>query len=126
MGYKIFMVVCNLLIPLCMFGFGIVFEKHPPRSINMAYGYRTTRSMKSEETWAFAHAYCGSVWRRAGLVMGIVSAAACIAVFLLGEDAISVISIVLITLQIILLIGSLYPVEKALEANFDERGVRRK
>lgn len=126
MGYWIFMTLCNLLIPLCMFGFGIVFEKHPPKGINGVYGYRTTRSMKSEETWAFAHAYCGRLWKRVGPVIGVISVAACTVAFPSGENAIGVISVILIMLQLILLIGSLYPVEKALKENFDERGVRRK
>jgi len=25
--------------------------KHPPKSINAIYGYRTARSMKNDETW---------------------------------------------------------------------------
>jgi hypothetical protein len=33
---------------------GIVFWTYPPKKINEFYGYRTTRSRKSQEAWDFA------------------------------------------------------------------------
>lgn len=35
MGFWIFMVCMNLLIPLAMLGFGVVFLRWPPRKINL-------------------------------------------------------------------------------------------
>ena len=32
---------------------GIVFWMYPPKKINEFYGYRTTRSRKSQEAWDF-------------------------------------------------------------------------
>ena len=55
MGFWIFMVCMNLIVPLTMVGFGAVFLRRPPRKINGAYGYRTARSMASQEAWDFAH-----------------------------------------------------------------------
>lgn len=59
MGFWIFMVVMDLLIPLTMIGFGRYFLKSAPKEINVIFGYRTTMSMKNRDIWEFAHRYCG-------------------------------------------------------------------
>ena len=59
MGFWIFMLIMVLLIPLMMIGFGRLFLKKAPGTINAAFGYRTSMSMKNKDTWEFAHRYCG-------------------------------------------------------------------
>ena len=51
MGFWIFMFMTTLLIPVMMIVFGLIFLKNPPKEINWAYGYRTSMSMKNQETW---------------------------------------------------------------------------
>jgi|SRR6056300_504377 uncharacterized membrane protein len=34
-----------------------IVKKFPPKKINSLYGYRTGRSMKSQEAWEFAQSY---------------------------------------------------------------------
>lgn len=125
MGFKIFLYLCNLLIPVMMLFFGIIFKKHPPGKVNMAYGYRTTRSMKNQETWDFAHEYCGTVWKRAGGILLVLTMTVSMAGFFMDDDGFGALSVVLNMLQIAVLIGSVYPVEKALKDNFNENGCRR-
>ena len=55
---------------------GIVFWMCPPRQINEFYGYRTTRSRKSQEAWDFAQKYSAKMMTVLGLVALIVAAAA--------------------------------------------------
>ena len=43
-----------LLIPAVMIVVGAVFLKRPPKRVNGFYGYRTQRSMSSQEAWDFA------------------------------------------------------------------------
>ena len=50
MGYWVFMLMSDLLVPLVMIGFGALFMFRPPRTINSLYGYRTRLSMKNEDT----------------------------------------------------------------------------
>lgn len=125
MGYKIFLIVCNLLIPLLMFVFGRIFERHAPGRVNGVYGYRTARSMKNQETWDFAHQCCGRIWQKAGSIMGLISVTASVFVLTLGESEASYVCIALIALQTVVLIVSIYPVERALKEKFDENGIRR-
>ena len=54
--YELF--IC-LLIPMAMLINGILHLRRPPKSINWHYGYRTKRSMKSQEAWEFVQQYCG-------------------------------------------------------------------
>lgn len=71
MAFWLFMLIMNLLIPFTMIGFGFYFQKHPPKEINELFGYRTSLSMKNEDTWKTAHVQFGRVW----LIWGWFSAA---------------------------------------------------
>ena len=65
MGFWIFMLVMDLLIPVTMVFIGKRFQKKPPKEINGIYGYRTAMSMKNKETWKYAHRCCGKLCQRA-------------------------------------------------------------
>lgn len=67
-GFWIFMLVMDFLLPLIMVVFGKLFQ-HCPEEINSVFGYRTRRSMASQEAWNFAHHACGKLWFRWGLVL---------------------------------------------------------
>lgn len=60
---------CNLVVPLLMIGVGRMMMKHPPKTINMVFGYRTSRSMKNQEAWDFAQVYCRKLWWKIGWIM---------------------------------------------------------
>lgn len=125
MGFKIFIFVINLMIPVTMLFFGIVFRKHGPKNINGIYGYRTSMSMKNKETWEFAHQYCGRLWIKLGLVMLIITSIASGLVFMFDDNVWGIIETVLVTAQTIILIASIFPVESALKKNFDKNGNRK-
>ena len=73
-----------LMLPVIMVIFGWVFRTHPPKDINWVYGYRTKRSVSSQEAWDFAHAHIGKVWTYAGAVM--LPASAVSLLFLLNTE----------------------------------------
>ena len=73
MGFWIFMLIMDLLIPFTMIGFGKMFLKKAPDQINYVFGYRTSMSMKNQDTWVFAHHYCGKIWYICGLILLVVS-----------------------------------------------------
>lgn len=64
MGFWIFMLAMDLILPLSMVFLGRYFVRHAPGNINMLFGYRTARSMKNQDTWQFAHILesCGTKW----------------------------------------------------------------
>ena len=125
MGLWIFTFVMDMLIPLTMIGFGRLYLKNAPKAINAVFGYRTSMSMKNKDTWEFAHKYCGRLWYRCGTALLLVSAVAMLFTIGRSESVTGTVAAVVCALQIVFLIGSIYPTEKALKQNFDRDGKRR-
>lgn len=99
--------------------------KHPPKNINGFMGYRTTRSMKNMDTWKFAHDYSGKLWWKLGWILLLPSILVLIPFYNSTDDEISAISLIVASVQIIVLIGSIYPTERALKNTFTESGLRK-
>ena len=125
MAFWLFFTAMDLLIPGIMVGIGARFLKHPPGTVNAWYGYRTARSMKNQETWDFAHETCGKLWVRLGKLSFLPALLAAVLTFGRGIETVSVASIVVVTVQTLVLIGSIFPVERALKRNFDDSGRKR-
>ena len=126
MGFWIFMMILDLLIPFTMIGFGKLFIKNAPGEINGFFGYRTSMSMKNKDTWEFAHHYCGKLWFMAGWIMLIASMIAMLPVIGKDSDCTGAYGGVVCFVQIVFLIGSIFPTERALRKKFDKNGVIRK
>lgn len=108
-----------LFIILCAHGVitfsaGFLMLKKPPKKINHLYGYRTKRSMSSQEKWDFAQQYSSHEMIRQGIVItgiGLVN------LFLSVSEIVSVlIAITLIIFSVILL---LFKTEKQLKQKFE-------
>ena len=99
-------------------------HKNPPKKINDLVGYRTPMSRKNMDTWTFAHEYCGKLWMKLGVVVLILSVIAQIPFVKASEDAIGNLSLILVAVQLAVIIGSVFVVEKALKNTFNEEGVR--
>lgn len=125
MGFWFFMQFMNLLIPFTMIGFGKYFMKSAPGNINIVFGYRTSMSMKNQDTWEFAHEYCGKLWFKWGKITLILTVIAML--FLLGKsvDTIGSWGGVICIIQLVPLIAVIVPTENALRKTFDKDGNRR-
>ena len=100
-----------------------VFDK-APKSINSLYGYRTARSMKNQQTWDFAHQVCGKLWFRGGAVMLPLSLLAMLPALGRDVEAVGIWCIPVVGVQLVVMIGTIFPVEKALKRKFDKYGRR--
>ena len=118
------MLACCLVIPVILLLAGEWMVRRPPRKINGMVGYRTMRSMASREAWCFAQEYCGRLWRKLGAWSLGISAGICLVFSRCGERAQIWGMLVLEGLQLAAVIGSIFPVERALKRNFDDRGNR--
>ncbi len=125
MGFWIFMLAMDLLIPVVMIVLGRIYEKRPPKEINTTSGYRTAMSMKNGETWKFAHNYFGKLCRICGLILLPLSVVAML--FGVGREIlyVSVIGGIVCAVQIVVFTGLLIPTERALKRCFDPSGNRR-
>ena len=125
MIFWVFMLIMDLLIPVTMIGFGRLFLTRAPKNINAAFGYRTAMSMKNKDTWEFAHKYCGKLWFKCGLILLPLSVAPVL--FVRSKDTTTVgnVGLIVAAVQLIPLIGSIFPTEAALKKTFDQNGMRR-
>lgn len=120
MGFWLFCTASCLLVPAVMLYFGWRFLKKPPKHINSFYGYRTSRSMKNQQTWDFAHQVCGRLWFRWGLVLLPLSLLAMLLVMGKDVEELGLWLIGVTVIQVVVLLGSIVPVERALKKNFDQ------
>lgn len=125
-----------LLIPATMLLFGWLWKKKPPKDINALYGYRTSMSTKNQETWNFAHQKIGALWRRIGTCLVVLTLLGFPAGSLLlakenalsepqAADAMGWLLLALVGVQLVVLVASIFPVERALKRAFNEDGQRR-
>ena len=125
MGFWIFMLCTNLLVPLIMVLFGLYFVKKAPKNINYIFGYRTDMSMKNKDTWSFAHKYCGKLWLIIGTLLLLVTLVAACLLIGKAEDTVGNVSLIICMLQLIFLIIPIIPTEMALRRTFDKNGNRK-
>ena len=116
-----FNAVMLLLTPGIMMGFGALFMKKPPKTINALFGYRTSRSMKNEQTWGFAHRYIGRLWLWAGAVLGACTLLLLV-LFSYSEEASTNLLLWWIWVELIVLMAPIFPTERALKRHFDKGG----
>lgn len=124
MAFWLFMLVCDLLTPGLMMLVGWITWKHPPKDINALYGYRTSRSMKNQETWRFAQEHCGRTWWYLGLTLAVPSVIPMLFVLYAREDTVSLTGVIVLMVQMAVLVASIIPTEIALRKNFDKDGNR--
>ncbi|MCQ2471343.1 MAG: SdpI family protein [Clostridia bacterium] len=125
MGYWLCMLVIVLIIPVLLIFFGQHFYKDgAPKKINTVFGYRTQRSIKTWDSWAYAHNQLGKIWRLTGLILIPVSAGIFALAFNKNVDEISIFTILVQALQIVAIIITILVVEGRLKKNFDDRGAR--
>ena len=92
--------------------------RRPPRKINGAYGYRTARSMASQEAWDFAHAYFGRLWKRMGLAMLPLSVLAMLTCLGKGENMVGLWGGILSAVECVPMLLAIVPTERALKKRF--------
>lgn len=123
--FWLFTLATDLLIPLLMIGCGRMFLRKPPKTINNGFGYRTKMSMKNQDTWQFAHRYCGRLWYWLGLIMLPLTVVPMLLVFDKGIGTIGWVGTVICFAQVVPMVGAIVPTELALKKTFDQNGRRR-
>ena len=122
----VFLFAVMFLVPALLVAFGWLFTHgRYPAHPNGVYGYRTSRSMKNDETWRFAQERWGRLSWRTGWVLLGSSALVAIALLASSVRRYELYVGAWIVLQAVLTIVTVLPVERALRRRFDEAGRRR-
>ena len=125
MGFWVFMLIVDIIVPLTMIGFGRYFTKSAPKDINSLFGYRTARSMKNRDTWSLSLIHISEPTRPERIVLLPVSVIPMLCVTGGEINAVSTVGLIVCLVQVIAMTASIIPVEKALKRTFDENGNRR-
>lgn len=115
----------GMLTPVILIASGYWMWKHPPKTINPIVGYRTSRSMKSMDTWKFANRHCGLLYWKTGWGMLIPSAGLLLLLCRRPEAVFLIAAVILGFLQCVGLFVPIFLTERALKREFPDAGVRR-
>lgn len=121
----VFNIIFTLFIPVLMIFSGYMMYKHIPKDINGIFGYRTEMSRKNQDTWNFAHDYCGRLWIKYGVIMTIASAVICAGYFFISDKTATAVMCACEIVQFPILCLTIIPTERALKETFDENGNRK-
>ena len=111
-----------LTIPLLLIIIGLLFTKRNLPKLNILIGYRTSLSMKNEDTWDVANRTLGKIWRIVGLIMLPVSAISTIPFLETPEDTIGTAITIITLVQTVIIVLTIIPVEIKLRKTFDQNG----
>lgn len=125
MGFWIFMLIVNLILPITMIFLGRYYSRKAPKNINWVYGYRTPLSTKNKDTWEFAHKYFGKLWYKIGIILLPVTVIAMLFVIGRSENIIAIVGEIICGVQVVLMVLVIHPTERALKRNFDKDGNKR-
>ena len=81
--------------------------------------------MKNPDTWKFAQDYCGRLWWKIGWRMAVPSVLIHLPLYGRSEELVGVVGGILCMVQCAVLIGCIFPTERALKRNFTEDGERK-
>lgn len=122
---KVLLFICILIIPLIMIVIGIIYTKKKKLSKPNAFvGYRTSLSMKNEDTWFYANKLMGKVFLIFGSIILVSSSLIMIPFINKTESVINNAVIVITLVQTLLIALSAIPVEVKLRKTFDKDGKR--
>lgn len=124
MSYWETMVLCDLWVPLAMLLCAPMMKQCADDYENDAFGYRTVRSRRNQDTWRFANEYAGTLWQKWGGITLAGTVVAAVALYFLHADA-AIWSGILTGVQLVIIFGSIFAVEHALKEKFDENGRRK-
>ncbi|XRG79022.1 SdpI family protein [Rossellomorea sp. GAMAL-10_SWC] len=106
--------VISLLIPFLMIIIGIVNKKRAPKNINHFYGYRTFRSMSSQQAWDRAQKLLGYYSIR----LGICNIPISILLLYFLPFSLDVVTLINLGVSILFLFIPIFYIEKDLKRNF--------
>ncbi len=113
------LIIINLLFGPLLLIIALFLKAYPPKKINWIYGYRTTRSRKSQEAWDASNKYANDLMLWVAIITTICQI---VLYFVFTPETALLIACSIMT---ILLIAAIFVVENFLKENFDSEGKRK-
>jgi ACR3 family arsenite efflux pump ArsB len=105
------------VIPVPLGLFALAWRKNPPADIGI-YGYRTKLSMRSKESWDYAHKLCAKLFPRYNLILLIASEIVLFIGYAISKDHVMIIAICLLVIQTVLVFLMCIQIDRALKEKF--------
>lgn len=119
----ILLTICNSLIPITALIGGFWFVKYASKKRSV-FGYRTKRSLQNDETWRFAQSCCGMIWEMIGISTLVPTWMLCALGYFMTLKQQCILSLVLVTVQMVILFIGTSSVDRSIKQHFDEEGHR--
>ena len=119
---KFLIISMFFIVPITMIGIGVLWRKGGPKKINGLYGYRTTRSMASQEAWYFAHIYSGKVFLIIGIIQFIITIPIGIYYWPKDDALVETATLIVLAIQMLFFILTIPITELKLKKKFDKNG----
>ncbi len=116
-SYWIVILVGLLALPATMLLFGVTYKRAAP-GYNYRYGYKTKRSLHSNETWHFAHLYFGRIWFWLGIFLSVVTIIAMLFVLNKDSELIGMVALAVAAAELVGFVLSIHFTERALKKQF--------
>ena len=110
------------VLSLLVLIFGLLFRQGMPKGRNGSFGIRIPATMRSEETWRFAHDLAGKIMTPAGAVLCLLTVGLCF--FSSGEVMKAAGIAIPVVCVLVILLTTVY-VARRINREFDRFGRRR-
>lgn len=114
-----------LLVPTLLLVFGAILSRRPPKEANWSFGYRSPRSMASDEAWDFAQKLAGFLWFWTGAITFLSVLIVCLVMRIRSLSYMSSACLICMLAELFLLAVSYIVIEIILHRQFDKYGDRR-
>jgi len=109
--------IACLICPILMLVYGIRFSQYQPKRDGIC-GVRIKAALENEETWNFAHQYCGKLWQTMGMFMASAVIICMMVLINFSNLVIAVSGVVILLIQLVLFVLTFAFVSKAIVKNF--------
>jgi len=116
-----FLLVSDMMIPIVIAVFGKMLEIAPGTK-NAYFGYRTKRSMSSQEAWNYSNRYCGRLMFYLGVIMAGITLILFLTIVRGSDDTVGWIGGGIALVQCACIFIPVVLTEKELKKRFDEEG----
>lgn len=108
----------NFVLPIGLTFYGLMYRFRAYRKMSYFFGYRTSLTQLSKETWEYANKRVGNLWMKAGLIYTVIT----ILYVFLFQNTSERPSIILFALGFALIMYTFVTIEKEIKAKFDDKG----
>ena len=122
---KFWMVVLTLVGPLLMLALGLMYYYKPPKEANYSWGFRTYVTMGSVEVWQYTQKLAGKWWMFLGGAMAAISLVLGVILCFFNAEVVVVFAAIIVTVEVLLVIGSWIAINLIVLKSFDKDGNRR-